>query len=182
MGDLVGWARVSSLGQDLDAQVKELELAGCKKVFQGKHSGKADSNQKALDAMLSYIREGDSLVVCKLDRLGRSLKQVLEVVEILRARGVTLKALHQPIDTSKDDPMSMAMLQLLGMFAEMERSFIVERTQAGKAASGNYGGRKPVLADQDKREIKARLKAGESKSALAREYGVSRATILRAIQ
>ena len=180
MGDLIGWARVSSVGQDLVSQVQELEQAGCKKIFQGKHSGKAESNQAALDEMLGYIRAGDCLVITKLDRLGRSLRQVLEVVQILGDKGVTLKALHQPIDTTRSDPMNTAMLQLLGMFAEMERGFIVERTQAGKVASGNYGGRKPVLADADKATIKARLQAGESKSALAKEYGCSRATIMRA--
>lgn len=180
MGELVGWARVSSVGQDLESQVQELEAAGCKKIYQGKHSGKAESNQAALDKMLAYIREGDTLVITKLDRLGRSLRQVLEVVDTLRAKGVTLKALHQPIDTSADDPMNNAMLQLMAMFAEMERGFIVERLNAGKVASGNYGGRKPALADTDIQVIKARLQAGESKSALAREFGVSRATVLRA--
>ena len=180
MGDLIGWARVSSVGQDLASQVQELEQAGCKKVFQGKHSGKAESNQNALDEMLGYIREGDCLVITKLDRLGRSLRQVLEVVDQLKAKGVTLRALHQSIDTSKNDPMNTAMLQLMAMFAQMERGFIVERTQAGKVATGNYGGRKPVLSDTDKATIKTRLQAGESKSALAKEYGCSRATIMRA--
>ena len=180
METLIGWARVSGASQDLDQQIEALKEAGCKKVFSGKHSGKAEANAKALAEMLDYVREGDTLVVTKLDRLGRSLRQVLEVVENLTQKGVTLRALHDSIDTSKRDPMNMAMLQLLAMFAEMERRFIVERTTAGKIASGNFGGRKPKLSDAEKKLIKEKLSQGESKSSLARSFGVSRATIMRA--
>ena len=180
MGDLIGWARVSSLGQDLATQVQELEAIGCKKIFKGKHSGKSESNKAALDEMLAYIRDGDTVVVTKLDRLGRSLRQVLEVVDQFKEKGVTLRVLHQGIDTTKADPMNMAMLQLLGMFAEMERSFIVERTQAGKQASGNFGGRKPKLSSVQKLEIQRLISEGVSKSELAKRYDVSRMTIMRA--
>ena len=182
MSDFIGWARVSSVGQDLAGQVEELQRAGCKKIFQGKHSGKAESNQTALNEMLAYIREGDTLVITKLDRLGRSLKQVLEVVDLLRDKGVTLKALHQSVDTGKSDPMNTAMLQLLGMFAEMERNFIVERTWAGKESSGNFGGRKPRLTPKQKDEVRQRFSQGASKTELARQFNVSRMTIMRALE
>ena len=175
----VGFARVSSMGQDLTTQRAALEAAGCERVFSGKHSGKAESNAAALAELLDYVREGDVVVVTKIDRFGRSLAQVLATIEELTARGVALVALDQDIDTSKQDPMSRAMLQLLGMFAEMERNFIVTRTQEGKAASGNYGGRPPKLTPEQRKDVTRRLAKGESKSALAKEYGVSRATIGR---
>lgn len=182
MGDLIGWARVSSVGQDLADQVQELQAAGCRKIFQGKHSGKAESNQAALDEMLAYLRDGNTLVVTKLDRLGRSLHQVLAMVDQLKEKGVTLRALHQSIDTSKNDPMNTAMLQLLGMFAEMERNFIVERTWAGKENTGNFGGRKPKLSLNQKTQVKALHEQGASKSQLAKQFGVSRMTIMRSLQ
>lgn len=181
MSALIGWARVSSVGQDLAGQVQELQAAGCRKIFQGKHSGKAESNQAALDEMLAYLRDGDILVVTKLDRLGRSLRQVLAVVDQLKEKGVTLRALHQSIDTSKNDPMNTAMLQLLGMFAEMERNFIVERTWSGKENTGNFGGRKPKLSPEQKAQVKALHEQGASKSQLAKQFGVSRMTVMRVV-
>lgn len=177
---LVGFARVSSVTQDLGTQLKKLEEYGCKKenIFSGKHSGKADTNKKALDELLAYVRTGDTVVVTKIDRFGRSLSQVLTTIDELTERGIKLVAIEQNIDTSNNDTMSKAMVQLLGMFAEMERSFIVTRTQEGKKASGNFGGRKPKLAEEQRTEIKKKLKAGVSKVKLSKEYGVSRSTIL----
>ena len=181
MSALIGWARVSSLGQDLAGQVQELQAAGCRKIFQGKHSGKAESNQAALDEMLAYLRDGDTLVVTKLDRLGRSLRQVLGVVDQLKEKGVTLQALHQGLDTRRSDPMNTAMLQLLGMFAEMERNFIVERTWAGKENTGNFGGRKPKLSPAQKAEIQGLHAQGASKTQLAKQFSVSRMTVMRVV-
>ena len=100
------------------------------------------------------------------------------VLDTLKAKGANLIALDQNIDTSNDDPMNTAMVQLLGMFAEMERNFIVTRTTEGKIASGNYGGRKPKLTPEQRKEIKQRLAGGENKTQLAKRYNVSRATIL----
>lgn len=179
---MVGFARVSSKGQDLSNQLERLKAAGCEKVFSGKHSGKAETNKAALAELLAYVREGDTVVVTKLDRLGRSLSQVLNTLETLTGRGVTLKALDQPVDTTKQDPMSKAMVQLLGMFAEMERGFIVSRTQEGKAATGNYGGRKPKLTDDQIAEIRQKAAQGVSAVKLGKEYNVSRTTIARAIK
>ena len=175
---LIGFARVSSVSQDLGSQVKALEEYGCEKIFKGKHSGSADTNKQALEELLAYVRSGDTVVVTKIDRFGRSLSQVLTTIDELTARGIKLVAIEQNIDTSNSDPMSKAMIQLLGMFAEMERSFIVTRTQEGKKASGNYGGRKPKLTEEQHIEIKKKLKAGVSKVKLSKEYSVSRATIL----
>ncbi len=175
---LVGFARVSTQAQDLKIQVDVLEAHGCIKIFQGKHSGKADANKQALDELLDYVRSEDTVVVTKMDRLGRSLSQVLNVLDIFKAKNVKFKALSQNIDTSNDDAMNNAMVQLLGMFAEMERNFIVTRTAEGREATGNYGGRKPKLTDEQKEDVKKRLANGESKVKLSKAYGVSRATIL----
>ena len=175
----IGFARVSSKEQELTSQVKTLTEVGCKKIFQGKHSGKADSNKEALKALIDYVREGDTVYVTKMDRFGRSLSQVLTTIDDLTERGVNLVAIDQNIDTSNNDPMSKAMVQLLGMFAEMERNFIVSRTTEGKIASGNFGGRKPKLNNHQKAEIKKRLADGESQNKLSKEFGVSRVTIAR---
>lgn len=174
----IGFARVSTQQQDLTTQLAALESYGCSKVFQGKHSGKADTNKQALEDLIDYVRSGDIVVVTKMDRLGRSLSQVLNALDNLKAKGVTLVALDQGIDTTKDDPMSKAMVQLLGMFAEMERNFIVSRTTEGKRASGNFGGRKPKLTKNQESEIRTKLTNGISKVVLSKDYGVSRATIL----
>lgn len=175
---LVGFARVSSVTQDLGSQIKALEEYGCEKIFSGKHSGKADTNKQAIEELLAYVRSGDTVVITKLDRLGRSLSQVLTTIDELTARKAKLVSLKDRIDTSNNDTMSKAMVQLLGIFAEMERSFIVTRTQEGKKASGNYGGRKPKLTAEQRAEIKKKLKAGVSKVKLSKAYSVSRATIL----
>ncbi|UPR50893.1 recombinase family protein [Vibrio cyclitrophicus] len=174
----IGFARVSTQAQELTDQLTRLDEYGCIKIFSGKHSGKADTNKEVLDELLGYVRDGDTVVVTKLDRLGRSLSQVLQVLDQLKEKGVNLVALDQGIDTSNDDPMNTAMIQLLGMFAEMERNFIVSRTQEGKRASGNFGGRKPKLTDDQKKDIKAKLAGGASKLQLSKEYNVSRGTIL----
>lgn len=118
----------------------------------------------------------------ELDRLGRSLSHILNTLEAFTERGVKLVAIDQSVDTSKDDPMSKAMIQLLGMFAEMERNFIVSRTSEGKAQSNNYGRRKPKLTDGQRSEVKAKLLQGVSKSALSKEYKVSSSTILNISQ
>tara|TARA_R110001583_G_scaffold192302_1_gene358631 strand:+ start:251 stop:817 length:567 start_codon:yes stop_codon:yes gene_type:complete len=174
----IGFARVSTQQQDLTSQLTALDAYGCSKVFQGKHSGKADTNKQALEDLIDYVRSGDVVVVTKMDRLGRSLSQVLSTLDRLKTKGVTLVAIDQGIDTTRDDPMSKAMVQLLGMFAEMERNFIVSRTTEGKNASGNFGGRKPKLTKAQINEVRNKLTQGISKVLLSKEYGVSRSTIL----
>lgn len=176
---LVGFARVSTVQQDLTTQLDKLKAHGCDRIFAGKHSGKEESNKDALAALIDYVRSGDTVVVTKMDRLGRSLSQVLTCLDTLKTKGVGFVALEQGIDTTKsDNAMSKAMVQLLGMFAELERNFIVTRTSEGKAASGNYGGRKPKLTQEQEQEVIHKLSQGVSKVALSNQYGVSRATIL----
>lgn len=175
---LIGFARVSTKQQDLSSQIKKLEDAGCEKIFKGKHSGKADTNKEALAELVAYVRQGDTVVVTKIDRFGRSLSQVLVTLEMLKSQGVTLICTDQPVDTSQDDPMSNAMTQLLGLFAEMERNFIITRTQEGKVESGNFGGRPKKLTNEQRQEVKLKLRNGFSKLSLSKEFNVSRATIL----
>ena len=182
----IGYARVSTLKQDLNEQISELEKFGCKKIFSGKHSGKAEKNEEQLNELLNYIREGDTVVVTKLDRLGRSLSQCLKMLDFLLENKIGFIALNQSIDTTKrKDPMAMAMIHLLGLFAELERNFIVERTQGGKLAkveSGDLkaiGGRPKKLSEKiEERLVKDILKGG-SINELAKKYEVSRATISR---
>ena len=174
----IGFARVSTISQNLTLQINQLEEYGCSKIFSGKHSGKEATNKEALEKLLNYVREGDTVVVTKLDRLGRSFSQVLITLDILRKKKVSLITLHQNIDTSKDDMSSKITTMLFGLFSEIEREFILARTREGKEASGNWGGRKPKLKPQQKDQIRERLKGGESKRQLSKEFGVSRSTIL----
>ena len=181
----IGWARVSTQDQSLEQQVKRLNELECVKVFDSKHSGKAEENEGKLEEMLelaknlAMVKDDVTVVVTKLDRLGRSLAQVLQVVDKLTEMGVRLKALDQPIDTSKDDYMAKAMVQLLGMFAEMERNMIVERTQAGRQATGRLGGRPRSYSDEQRDEIVEKMKQGMSDNKLAKEYDKSRATLAK---
>lgn len=182
----IGYARVSTLKQDLSEQITALEKFGCEKIFSGKHSGKAENNEEQLNELLSYIREGDTVIVTKLDKLGRSLSQCLKTLDFFEENKIGFIALAQGIDTTKrKDPMAMAMIHLLRLFAELERNFIVERTQGGKLAkveSGDLkaiGGRPKKLSEKiEKRLVKDILKGG-SINELAKKYEVSRATISR---
>jgi DNA invertase Pin-like site-specific DNA recombinase len=178
---LIGYARVSTVGQDLAVQMERLTAEGCSKIFQSKHSGKSEANKEKLTELLNYVREGDTVVITKLDRLGRSLSQVLNTIDLLKQKGVCLKALDQNLDTSDDAPLSQAMVQLLGMFAELERNFIVMRTQEGKVASGRFGGRPSKLTASDRAEIYRLHSQGISKSEIARRHRTSRQTVIRAL-
>lgn len=182
----VGYARVSTLKQDLNEQIAELEKFGCTKIFSGKHSGKPEQNEEQLNELLNYIREGDVVVVTKLDRLGRSLSQCLKVLDMLTENKIGFVALNQGIDTTKrKDPMAMAMIHLLGLFAELERNFIVDRTQGGKLAkieSGDLkaiGGRPKILSEKVEKRLLKDLQKNYSLTKLAEKYEVSRATISR---
>lgn len=181
---LVGYARVSSIQQDLTEQIEALKAFGCEKIFSGKHSGKAKDNQEQLNKMLDYIREGDTVVVTKVDRLGRSLNQVLNVLEEFKRQNIGFVAIQQNVDTRKQsDPLAMAMIQLLGIFAELERSFIVERTQEGirakKEAGEKCGGRPAALSESKLKQFKADAESGLSLSVLGHKYKISRATAQR---
>jgi len=174
----IGYARVSTISQDLESQIELLKEAGCEEIYNGKRSGISIANEDALNELVSYARSGDVVIVTKLDRLGRSLSQVLSVLNQLTRKEVTLITLDGAVDTSTNDPMKTAMIQLLGMFAELERNFIVSRCQEGRKRTGNLGGRKPKLTDEQKSEVNLLFADGMSKSKLSKKYNVSRSTIL----
>lgn len=138
----VGYARVSTRGQSLESQLDQLHKAGCVKVIQEKESGAKE--RKILEQELLHLREGDSFVVTKLDRLGRSLKDLLEKIDLMKQKGVTFISLNDSIDTST--PSGRLFLNIIGSLAEYEREMIIERTLAGLESAkkrGKVGGRKP---------------------------------------
>lgn len=144
MSDLIGYARVSSADQDLNLQIDALIQAGCKKehIFTDKLSAIKD-NRPGLDKALSFLRPGDTLVVWRLDRLGRSLKDLIEIVEQLGVKKVNFKTLTDGIDTTTSG--GRLIFHIFGAIAEFERELIRERTNAGLAAArarGRLGGRK----------------------------------------
>jgi DNA invertase Pin-like site-specific DNA recombinase len=178
----VGYARVSTKQQELSHQIELLNGAGCVEIFHGTQSGISDTNQAKLEEMLKYIRKGDTVIVTKLDRLGRSLKSILSTVESIHEKSATLRSLDGGIDTSNDSPFARATIALLGTFAQLERDIIVARTQEGRdraVAAGKHIGRNKTINDKDRKRIRTMFQHGESKLALAKMFNVSRATIYR---
>lgn len=154
---LVGYARVSTQDQKPELQLDALRHAGCERIFEEKASG-AQRERPELKAALDYVREGDTLVVWKLDRLARSLKQLIETVEALEERNIGFRSLTENIDTTT--PGGRLVFHIFGALAEFERSIIRERTSAGLAAArarGKVGGRPPALRESDITAAKAML-------------------------
>src|SRR3954463_10868563 len=146
---LLGYARVSKSddSQDTAAQVSALKSAGCKRVFEDKASG-GRWDRPELHRLLDQLRAGDTLVVWKLDRLSRSLKDLLHILERVEARGARFRSLTEAVDTS--GPAGRMLMQMLGSFAEFERAMMRERTRAGlnaAAARGRKGGRQSKLTE-----------------------------------
>jgi DNA invertase Pin-like site-specific DNA recombinase len=178
---LIGYARVSTQDQDLAAQLESLEAAGCEEVFYGKQSGKSDENQKKLDELIRHVRKGDVVVLTKLDRMGRSLSKILSTIELLQAKDVAVRTLDGQVDTTSTNPMQKAMTQLLGVFAELEHSIIVDRLQSGRERTGRKGGRSKALNPEQEEEVREKFRSGTSKNKLSQQYKVSRATIMRTV-
>jgi DNA invertase Pin-like site-specific DNA recombinase len=177
-GQVVGYVRVSTVDQNTERQLDGLALD---KVFTDHASGK-DTSRPQLQECLSYVREGDTLVVHSMDRLARSLVDLRQTVDQLTARGVAVEFVKEHLTFTRDEsnPCSVLMLSIMGAVAEFERSMILERQREGIAIAkgkGKYKGRKPVLTDAQVREVLARLAGGESAIDLAREFGVARATV-----
>jgi DNA invertase Pin-like site-specific DNA recombinase len=158
---LVVYARVSTRDQNYELQLDALEAAGCTKIFEEKLSG-AQRDRPELKAALDYVRSGDSLAVWKLDRLARSLKQLIETVEMLSEREIGFRSLTENIDTTSSG--GRLIFHIFGALAEFERSIIRERTTAGLVAArarGRVGGRPPALSENDLRVAQALLKDGQ---------------------
>lgn len=184
-GQLIGYIRVSTIDQNTGRQEDQLGSYHLDEVFVDHASGK-DKNRPQLDACLRYVRKGDTLVVASMDRLARSLPDLRSMVDDLTGRGVTVTFDKESLTFAPDaatDPFSTLMLNLLGAFAEFERALMLERQREGIAlakADGKYKGRKPALTDAQVTQVVDRLAGGESAAALAREFGVSRATVYNA--
>lgn len=177
---LVGYARVSTQDQKPELQLDALQAAGCEKVFVEKASG-AQRERPELKAALDYMRDGDTLVVWKLDRLARSMKQLIETVEGLEEVGVGFRSLTEAIDTTTAG--GKLVFHVFGALAEFERSIIRERTRAGLDAArarGRKGGRPPKLKDADLKAARAML-ADKSITVeeVAKHLRVSPATLYR---
>lgn len=177
----IGYARVSTGEQTLDLQYDALTNAGCGKIYQETASG-AKADRPILDEVLSYLRVGDTLVVWRLDRLGRSLEHLIDVVAALADRGIGFKSLTEQIDTTT--PGGKLIFHVFGALAEFERDLIRERTQAGLAAArsrGRVGGRPKKLANAKQLELARTLYAGGQTDieTICQTLGISRATLYR---
>jgi DNA invertase Pin-like site-specific DNA recombinase len=176
-----GYARVSSKTQCFDGQVDALRAAGCQKIVSEKMTGKDINGRKALQALLAKVREGDVIVVVKLDRFARSTKDLLTMVEDLKDRGVGFKSLGEPwCDTTSAH--GKLMLTILGGMAEFERELIRQRCAAGIERAKEHGvkfGRRPVLNPHQRAEARRLLAEGHTQRSIARLLGVDQATISR---
>ena len=183
MTTLIGYARVSTDDQKAALQVDALRAAGCIKVFTDKTSGSL-AHRPQLDRMLDQLRSGDAVVVWRLDRLGRSLKNLIAVVEELAKMGVGFRSLSESIDTNTAN--GKFFFSMMGALAEFERDLIRERTNAGLAAArarGRVGGRPPVMTP-DKIKVARQMYRSKDHTveAIAKTLGVSRKTIYRHLE
>lgn len=193
-GKVYGYARVSTVQQDLTLQIEALLKAGieAENIYSDKLTGK-NLDRKELKQLLTVVQEGDIIVVNKLDRLGRSVSQVTTLIDDLTKRGIYVKSLSEGIDTSNDSTMSKAMLQMLLMFAEMERNFIMERTRPAieKAkADGTKFGRPKVSKQMYELAVKDYIEGGLTSKQIIEKYGknsagkdnITEATLFRRIR
>ncbi|MCP4206228.1 MAG: recombinase family protein [Shimia sp.] len=180
---LIGYARVSTKDQDTAAQITALEKAGCELIFQEKASG-GRWDKPELHRLLGQLRNGDVLVVWKLDRLARSLKDVLTLMEKIAQAGADFRSLTEVIDTTS--PGGRMMMQIVGTFAEFEREILRERTKRGLNAArkqGRVGGRQPKLKTHQQQEIVHLVNSGQKTAAdAARLFNVHPATVSRLLK
>lgn len=176
----IGYARVSSVGQSLDMQLEKLSAFGCEKLFQEKKSAASTRKREAVNEALEFCREGDVLVVTKLDRLARSMFDLQSIVETLERKKVDLVVLDQKIDTTT--PTGRLTFHILGALAEFERELIAERRTEGiesALAKGVKFGRREKLTSAQVEELRAARRAGESRAALQARFGISKSTFYR---
>ena len=180
---LIGYARVSTQDQDAAAQIDALKTSGCELIFQEKTSG-GRWDRPELHRLLAQLRNGDVLVVWKLDRLSRSLKDVLTLMEKIDQAGAGFRSLTEMIDTTS--PGGRMMMQIIGSFAEFERAMLRERTRNGLDAArknGRVGGRRPKLKMHQQQEIIHLVKSGQKTAAdAARLFNIHPSTVSRLLQ
>lgn len=176
-GQRIGYIRVSSFDQNPQRQLEHIPVD---KVFTDKASGK-NILRPELDALMSFVREGDTVVVHSMDRLARNLDDLRHLVQKLTKSGVCIEFTKENLTfTGEDSPMANLMLSVMGAFAEFERALIRERQREGIALAqqrGVYRGRKKALSPEQVKELRQRTAAGEQKAQLARDYGISRETL-----
>lgn len=180
---IIGYARVSTQDQNLELQLDALIAASCEQTFQEKITGKKKERPE-LNICLKTLRAGDVLVVWKLDRLARSLKDLVEIISELESKGVGFKSITESIDTTS--PSGKLIFHIFGALAEFEHSLIRERTLEGLKAArarGRKGGRKPAMTAQDVKKAAAMLKDPSiTKTEVAEHFGVSRLTLNKSLQ
>lgn len=176
----VGYARVSSYGQSLDVQLEKLSNDGCERVFSEKMSGRSADVREELKNCLQWVREGDVLVVTKLDRLARSTRDLLNVANTLEQKKVSLVVLDQQIDTGSAT--GKLLFVMLGAIAEFENEIRKDRQVAGVTMARKKGvkfGRKAAMSPGQVEELKRRRESGEKIADLMSHYGLSKATVYR---
>ncbi|MDA9976305.1 recombinase family protein [Alphaproteobacteria bacterium] len=176
---IYGYARVSTVDQDLTIQEEALKASGCEMIRSEKVSGTSTDGRDELNTLLEFVREGDELVVTRVDRLARSVFDLQKIVRDLKSKGVALRATEQPIDTST--PEGKCFLDMLGVFAEFETSLRKERQMEGIAkakAAGKFKGR-PAFIDKNRiLELKA---SGMNPTQIAKEMGIARVSVYRGL-
>lgn len=181
-GQVIGYARVSSYGQSLDVQEGKLEAYGCQKIFKEKRSGSRQDNRPELSSCLEYVREGDVLVVCKLDRLARSVRDLQKITEQLEAKQVALVILDQQIDTST--PSGKLLFNMLSAIAEFENDLRRERQLEGIAKAKEKGvrfGASKKLSEEQVEDLKRAVanRGDTPMSVIAADFGIGKATLYR---
>lgn len=179
----IGYARVSSGDQDFDGQVERLKAASCERIFSEKASGKGTNGRHQLARAVQALRPGDTLVTVKLDRLARSIRDLLHLLDQVKEAGARFRALDDPwCDTTT--PQGELILTVMGGLAEFERKLIRQRCEEGikrAKAKGTKFGRRSVLDASQRKKLAERYAAGETMAQLAADYGCGEATIWRAL-
>ncbi len=178
----VGYSRVSTLDQNLDLQIDNLKGAGCEKIFRDKLSG-AKSDRPGLESLFGHLRKGDCVIVWKLDRLGRSLKDLIKTINKIENKGATFKSLTENIDTTT--PSGKLIFHIFGSLAEFERSLIKERINAGLAsarARGKVSGRKKGISKEAEKKAEKALsfyKSNWSAASICKELEITKPTLYK---
>src|ERR1039457_754979 len=179
--EYIGYARVSTEEQHLDAQIEQLKAAGCVRLYEEKASG-VKEDRPELSKMLGYIRESDVVVVCKLDRIARSTKHLLQIVETLGEKKVSFKVLNIDLDTST--PTGKLMLSMLAAIGQFEREMMLERQKEGiriAKEKGKYNGRKPTAQNQAVKVLEL-LSQGKTRQSVADELKIGIASVYRILK
>lgn len=180
MGHVYGYARVSTVGQSYEDQVKDLNAFGCERIFSDKASGK-NTNRPGFEEMSKTLLPGDTVIICKLDRLGRNLQDLIEIIDGYGKQGIGFKVLDNPnIDTTT--PQGKLIFNLFASFAEYERELILERTAKGRAAAkanGKTGGRKKQISEKKIQSINTLIDGGLEVGEACKQLSISRASYYR---